>query len=256
MRLYLASQLHRVDIKCLKELGCKYVLFNFYDLQKVDDDRLKKALTSCPYVMIDSGAFHLQHDPKQIDYEEYINNYIAFIIKWKEYITEYVELDVDNKVSLRRIDGWTKRMSEEIGKDPIVVWHPSRGYRRWEKDCEKYGYIGFSGAIEQGARQDMNPEKDLMPWFIDKAEKYKTKVHGFAFTKPTFLERGMFYSVDSATWTVTRRYGQFPVFEGGNVRFRTMKTKTTTGQGVSYETQTKIGMLPFVQFQGFAERYL
>jgi len=254
MKVYISIQPSKVDTKVARDLGCKYGLFNYWDIRTLKDERILETLTSVKDVMIDSGAFHLQHESKVVDFEKYLDGYIGFIKKWKDYINCYVELDVDNKVSLSRMESWHKRMSDEIGLDPIIVWHPQRGYKKWIEYCEKYDYVGYSGAVEQGIRVDMNVEVELMSWFFEIARKYNTKVHGFAFTKPKQIQKGMFYSVDSASYSTLRRYGSITSFEGGDLKVKQLKNRRL--KGASVYVQTYLGMKPYVEFQKFAETKL
>jgi len=214
MKFFFAGAENPTHFPVLEKLKMPYILMSYYNIR--DRRNIENYLKNCKKfgaeIMLDSGAHTLQKGKVSIDFDKYVDSYIDFLKKYGKYFEAFVELDVDNIVGLERVEKWTEKITKEVGRQPIVVWHRGRGFDYWKKMCEKYEYVGFSGFVS-GTGQGEVPNK-YVGIFLNVAKQNKTKVHGFGYTKPELVKRYNFYSVDSSSWLIGCRWGGVCVFNG------------------------------------------
>jgi len=217
MKAYFAGVSDKKRFDVTQECGVKNYLFSYYELNKsrtvrsIFDNLIKLEAD----ILIDSGAHTLQKGKQVVDYDKFLDSYIDFINQYKNHISAYVELDIENMVGLKRVEDWTEKLIDKIGIKPIVVWHRERGVQYWEDMCKKYRYVGFSGFVTTPDGGAELPDKYL-PLFLKIAHENNTKIHGFGYTrwsKPHLLKH--FYSVDSTSWLIGEKFGRYI---GGNLQ--------------------------------------
>lgn len=214
MQLYLATSLghlaghYRIE---QKQLYDKWLLC-YRDMQgakTVPDDILEILRRS--KVMIDSGAFVFQKGHMDTDYDTYVKKYVEWLKRHRDLWTCYVEMDIPNKVGTERVQEWREYMIDELGEEPIMVWHREWGIKGWKEMLEKYKYVGITGK-----GNDFRKKLDPM-LFIKDARAHGVKIHGFGFTRPDLLKTYPFYSVDSTSWAANARFGHGHKFVGGKL---------------------------------------
>jgi len=164
--------------------------------------------------MLDSGAYSTFKNPsdaKKINWDNYVEKYILFIKK--NNIKHFFELDIDAIVGLNKVEYYRKKMEDNIGRSPIVVWHSDRGWDYFCKMCEMYRYValGTTLANKQGRLIRKNPM--ILDKFIQQAHKSGSKIHGLGFTSLKYLDQLRFDSVDSTSW-LGARFGLIYHFNG------------------------------------------
>lgn len=203
----------------VRQCGVRLVLMSYHYLQNKPKDFLKKRVAEFPdiKIFIDSGAhtFLSNEEWKNAPlstWEGYLKTYTNFIRENKDYIFACADLDIDSLVGVEQVDKWREEVFEplrkETGVDVCYVWHAERGEQGWEEMCQKYGYVGFS------MENDKEVTLQRVMRRLKVAEKYKTRVHGFALTKVDVLVRAPFFTADSTTWLVGQQYGELNWFNG------------------------------------------
>lgn len=188
----------------VRKCGIRFILMSYHYLQKKPKDFLKKRMEEFPdlKIFIDSGAhtFLANKDDymdKPMSYwESYIEGYIDFLTKNKEYVFACADLDIDFIVGQEQVDKWRDEVFESFKKDTGVevcyIWHSNRGQVGWKEMCKKYDYIGLS--YENDAQMTLQKLMGM----INVAKGYNTRVHGMALTRVEILVRVPFFSVDSS----------------------------------------------------------
>lgn len=205
--------------------------------------------------ILDSGAFSAIANKtgayKNFDWEGYVKKYILFIKSTNQKL--FFELDIDNVVGLPKVEYYRKQIADAIGISPIPCWHSNRGLDYFEMMCENHTYvaIGTTKANEDGKRIRAKPE--VLKWFIDKAHKNNSKIHGLGFTSVPWLEKLKFDSVDSTTWNVGGKYGNVCFFQNNKY------SKQWKPKGIKVKNMIDLHVYNFnewVKFQKYAETNL
>ena len=188
----------------VRKCGIRFILMSYHYLQKKPKDFLKKRMEEFPdlKIFIDSGAhtFLANRDDymdKPMSYwESYIEGYIDFLTKNKEYVFACADLDIDFIVGQEQVDEWRDEVFESFKKDTGVevcyIWHSNRGQVGWKEMCKKYDYIGLS--YENDAQMTLQKLMGM----INVAKGYNTRVHGMALTRIDILVRVPFFTADSS----------------------------------------------------------
>jgi hypothetical protein len=204
--------------------------------------------------ILDSGAFSF-FGGKKVDWQNYTNKYCDFIKKTNQKL--FFELDIDSLTSLKHAENLRTEIEQKTGKQPIVVWHPSRGIDYWYKMCEEYNYVAISAS---GAYQSKwtRTEKGISAMFkmLSIAKKNNTKVHGLGYTVMKNLSNLQFDSIDSTTWLNAGKFGELQWFENGKINKRqaiqenkkTIKSKQTEMLINNFEE--------WIKFQKYADENL
>lgn len=222
-----------------------YILESFF-YADADTERL---LPHFGDFMLDSGAFTFMENAKvRVDWDEYLERYADFIKRNK--IEKFFELDIDSVVGYDKVLEFRKRLEQLTGKQPIPVWHLSRGKEEFLKSCEEYPYVALGGIVSKEWKKDT---EKFMPWFIKQAHKRGAKIHGLGYTKLAKLREYHFDSVDSTAWTTGNRFGYIYQFKNGKM------TKKDAPKGKRLGDPRKVALinyLEWVKFQKWAETHL
>ncbi len=190
---------------------------------------------------LDSGAFTVSQKGITIDIEEYI----AFIKRWRKLIDVYAALDVvgDGEASYRN---WKAML--RAGLDPLPVFHD--GEPRWilEKYAQVTNYIGLGAVAFKSTKARLLFFDQVFSLFPDPSE---IGFHGFGVLDEKLLLRYPWKSVDATTVLVQARYGGIfypgygPIRINPNVSPKDLRWKTelteqiirkyVEGLGFSYE---------------------
>lgn len=255
MRVFLASTTLSYVEDTLKggDLNWKpYILESFYYVNESEFERVS------PYFgdfMLDSGAFtfmggfsYKENTSKRLNWEEYIERYCDFIVKYN--IDKFFELDIDVVVGYDQVKQYRRMIERLTNKQPIPVWHSARGVEEFKRMCDEYPYVALGGIV--GGEWSSKAEK-YIPWFIDHAHSKGVKIHGLGYTKLKKLREYHFDSVDSTSWVSGNQYGAVHKFNGKSIT-RILKPK---GHRVSSMKNLAINnFTEWVKFQKWADTHL
>lgn len=202
MNLYLAGDCYLREIlarKSEEEISQIYLLRTFASKEPWFLPYYSKAKD----IILDSGAFTFMSGGKtKISWEEYVDRYASFIKKTK--VKHFIELDIDAIVGYENVKMLRKRLIGATNRQPIPVWHKTRGKEEFIKMCQEFDYVALGGfAIRNWTKKDFK----YIPWFINTAHANKAKIHGLGFTYCKQLREYHFDSVDSSSWTIGNRFG-------------------------------------------------
>lgn len=219
-----------------------YILESFYYADE-DTERL------IPYYgdfLLDSGAFTFMQAKKvDLNLDDYLERYADFINRNK--IGKFFELDIDVITGYEKVKQMRKKLERATGKQPIPVWHKSRGIAEFEKMCEEYPYVAIGGIV---SGEIAKPQYKLFPVMIDKAHSHGARIHGLGFTNLALLPKLEWDSVDSTAWTTGNRFGFIYHFDG-----KTMK-KYDVPKGKRIGDSRRAALINYsewVKFQKYAE---
>lgn len=180
----------------------KYLLVSFYYF----DEKQVPLIESGQLSLIDSGAYTFMNAKKRDrNYEEYTNKYIDFINKYD--IKHFFELDMDCEIGYENVKNLRAKLESRTGKRSIPVFHKSRGLKEWVEMCKEYDYVAI------GTIHEYKNKHHVLKELLKIAREHKTKVHGLGFSIKSLKEFD-FYSVDSSSWSIGRKYGTAAVFNG------------------------------------------
>ena len=155
-------------------------------------------------LLLDSGAYTFMANTPRVNWDEYIEEYAAFINRYE--IKKFFELDIDSLVGLKEVRRLTAKLESLTGRQAIPVWHVSRGKEDFLQMVKDYQYAAFGGLLTDGV-----PTAKLeraFPWFINEAHKAGCKLHGLGYTPLDIAKKPFkFDSVDSTTWIAGNRFG-------------------------------------------------
>jgi hypothetical protein len=168
--------------------------------------------------MMDSGAFSVWTQGATIP----LDKYIEFLIEYREYIWQYVNLDVipsytgtgvpPDETERCAKEGWKNHAHmEKAGLSPIPVFHQGERFYWLERMIgEGIEYIGLSP--RKRGPESMMPNKiewlDRVFTYLCGGKPYtKIKTHGFGVSSPKLILRYPWVSVDTTAWIMPSAYG-------------------------------------------------
>lgn len=176
--------------------------------------------------LLDSGAFTFFSGGHNVVWEEYVDRYADFINRFQ--IERFFELDIDSLIGFDAMIKLRRRLERVTGKQPIPVWHISRGIEQFKRDAEEYPYVALGGIA---GKSWSAKQQEKYPWFIREAHKRGAKIHALGYTSLTGIQKNHFDSVDSTAWTTGNRFGYIYKFDG-----KTMQ-KINVPRGMKLRTQ-------------------
>ncbi len=175
-------------------------------------------------IFLDSGAYswHSFNTGKGIAIDEkkereYLDNYIEFILEYKDRLYAYANLDVvGDPVKTQK----NQEYMEKAGLLPVAVFHYNPRQRDYKVQAEefsylkvmakKYPYIALGGGASEGITGPKYMKNFGDPVFSVLEELFGDdipKVHGFGITSIPLMTRYPWHSVDSTSWVKTAAYG-------------------------------------------------
>lgn len=160
-------------------------------------------------LLLDSGAFSfLSQRNVKVDFDKYLEEYAEFINKYD--IKHFFELDIDSIVGLKETERLRAKLERLTNKQPILVWHKTRGKQYFIDMCKNYPYIAIGGIVHKEINK--SEYEKAFPWFIDTAHENNAKIHGLGYTSVN-LKRIAFDSVDSTAWIFGHKGGYLYYFD-------------------------------------------
>ncbi|MHA2023818.1 MAG: hypothetical protein ACTSWQ_09175 [Candidatus Thorarchaeota archaeon] len=137
------------------------------------------------------------------DVLQYLDEYIAFVHKYKDQLMGYVNLDIIYNAER----SWkNQEYMESNGLRPIPVFHHKEDYKWLRKYAEEYDYIGIGGVATGLGSHEFITFADQCFKIINEVNP-DLKVHGFAVTAFNLMIRWSWYSCDSTSWVKHAAYG-------------------------------------------------
>lgn len=222
------------------------ILHSFYYMREFTE---KIIIPKAKRFMLDSGAFSLfSSNGAGTNWNDYIKSYAQFINR--NNIKLFFELDIDSLIGYEKVLYLRKQLEDLTGRQPIPVWHKSRGREEFVKMCEEYKYVAIGGIV---SKEITKSEYKFFPWFINTAHQHGAKIHGLGFTSFSDLEKYRFDSVDSSAWTSGARFGSVSRFDGKRV------VSTGKPQGtriVDYKPLAYHNFKEWLKYVNYAEKHL
>lgn len=194
-----------------KKYKFKYSMSSYFYFSKMNPQRVEEALEmySGPgqEILLDSGAFSMMMAHKRgklkkdLDLDAYVENYAAFIKKYRKCFAHFFELDIQSVVGEAEYQRLRDKLTSLVGEEPTLVWHIFDPIPKFAEYCEKVGPGGFF-AIGGVAGSGLTACKDvarLMRELVWYARARDVHIHGLGITSK--LARYIdFDSVDSFTY--------------------------------------------------------
>lgn len=200
--------------------------------------------------LLDSGAFTFMQGKGVVNWDEYVEEYAAFVKKYD--IKLFFELDIDSIVGLKEVERLRKKLETLTGRKPIPVWHVSRGKDYFIKMCKEYPYVALGGIVTQEVPRAVYEK--AFPWFIKTAHEHGAKIHGLGYTSIEGLHKYHFDSVDSTAWLYGNRGGYLYKF---NPRTGSIdKIDAPKGMRLKSSEAAMHNFNEWVKFQEYAEKHL
>lgn len=198
MRIYLSSLDCGYDILDeFEKRGVKdmWNLVSFFHPRTMNHEWFERLLSMSESVIVDSGAFSLQHG-QRVDIDEYLRKYAAFINENdNEKILGFFEMDIDSFVGYEKV----KQMRTKLDRvtDKIVpVWHKNRGVEDFKRMCDETP----SRMVAVGCVHNLDIRIDQYINFVNEAHRRGCKIHGLGMTNMRVLKKVPFDTVDSTSW--------------------------------------------------------
>ena len=208
------------------------------------DETVKAHIPRIKDFLLDSGAFTFFTSGKSVNFDKYVEEYGEFVKAFG--IKLFFELDIDSIVGFDKVLQYRRRLEQITGRQPIPVWHISRGLERFKQDASEYPYVALGGIVS--GEWTPAAEKQF-PWFIQTAHQLGAKIHGLGYTKLAGLHKYHFDSVDSTAWTTGNRFGYLYKFNGKTMT----KIEVPKGKRLSTNAAAQHNFNEWVKFQRFAE---
>ena len=208
MKLYIGGTNTRKSLFQTNLADLRFVLESYYYMQPWQAEQIGNV----EHFMLDSGAFTMLNNKRNVDIDSYVDGYINFI---KEYdVKHFFELDIDAIVGYEEVKRLRQKVERGTKKRCIPVWHKSRGHKEFKNLCKKYDYVAIGGIVTKEFEKN---EHFLLNAYCDLAHSYDCKIHGLGFT-PSNIKDYRFDSVDSTTWLSGAKYGCFYNFVDGRIK--------------------------------------
>lgn len=260
MKVYIAGDNNKKKILRETLYGCDFftgenalsginILESFYYLRK--NEEFMTLVKHFGSFLLDSGAFTFMSGSHKgaIDWDEYVEEYAAFINRWN--VKLFFELDIDSVVGLAEVERLREKLEALTGKKPIPVWHRNRGKEYFIKMCESYPYVALGGIVTKEI--DRKKYESAFPWFIKTAHEHKCKIHGLGYTTVANLRKYRFDSVDSTAWLYGNRGGYLYKF---NPRTGLLEQLSKDGCRLKSREGAVSNFNEWVKFGKYAETHL
>lgn len=224
------------------------VLESFFYCRK--NEVVPKLLPTLGGFLLDSGAFTFMQGKTSVNWDEYTEEYAEWIKAYN--IEHFFELDIDSIVGLKKVERLRLRLEQLTGRQPIPVWHKSRGKDYFLSTCKDYKYVAIGGIVTQEIPRQLY--ESGFPWFISKAHENGAKIHGLGYTSIEGIHKYHFDSVDSTAWLYGNRGGYLYQFDNKTGLFN--KVQTPKGTRLKSKEAALYNFNEWIKFQQYALKKL
>lgn len=234
------------DTRQLVDFGIREILVSYFYIKKsisFYEDNARFLKKEGGLFMTDSGAFSFMGgEMKDEMYTEaywlpYLEEYVAWLRKNKDYIYVAANLDLDVVVGRDVVRKWNKKYFEPLEKEGLQIVYVAHeeeqdphAIQHFKEYCSKYKYVGIN-----------QRHKEYASRFYQIAKMYHVRVHGFAWTELAICKKYPFFSSDSTTWLGGVRYGTTYDYDGKNFRTIDYKKKyMRKAKRIKYERHANI----------------
>lgn len=174
-------------------------------------------------VLVDAGAFTANKDPGRMDRDgwlAYAQAYTEFVeanIERIDLVSEFDSLVLGpDYIHEMRETFWDRMPSDKF----MPVWHAAYGLEELDRLAEHYSHVAVTDdALKAGPRVSAR--------INNLTQRYDTKFHGAAITKPDVLREVRFASAASTSWLSPIQYGDTIVWDGTRLRRYPKRYKET-----------------------------
>lgn len=247
MRIFLAgSETRSYCVDGLDDLENVNILESYYYLRQFES--YMEIIKHCGGFLLDSGAFtFMQKAHGEVNWDSYIEEYAAFINKYD--IKLFFELDIDSLVGIERVEQLREKLTSLTGKNPIPVWHKSRGKKYFIDMCMNFDYVAIGGIVTQEIPRAKY--ESAFPWFIKTAHDNGAKIHGLGYTSLRNLKKYHFDSIDSTTWLSGNMSGK--IFKFNNLTGTMAEIFAPEGKKLNSRAAAVNNFVEWVKFSKYAE---
>lgn len=227
-----------------------YVLESFKYVRPWQTARIPELRT----FFLDSGAFTFMQQKRRVkNLNEYIREYIRYINQ--NDIRYFFEFDIDSVIGYDDVKLVRKTIIQQTARNPIPVWHKSRGMDEFRRMCNEFNYVAVGGlASKEIVPRRNTADAELLHTLIDTAHSYGCRIHGLGFTNPNGLLEYKFDSVDSTSW-LAGRFGRLFVFNRDNGTL-TQKIAKNIAPELTQDQLNAANIDTWIKFQKYAEQNL
>ena len=174
-----------------------------------------------PELFFDSGAYSAYTKGERIT----PGAYGQWLYQWKHLATTYANLDVIGDAN-GTVEN--QRILEEMGLNPLPVFHGGSPMSLLDNLVEKYNYMAIGGLVGvQGRSNELMRNLAL----IFRKTNDKIAAHGFGAVDFKMQKSFRWYSADSTTWLNGHRYGKIRMFDPMRSRIIDAKCRTPKDWG-------------------------
>jgi len=203
MKIYFAGISGNVKrLNYLTEFGASKLMLTYADI-KFYNKQMPRFKNGGFDILLDSGAFSIWKRGFNVD----ILDYVTYIEKHD--ISKYIVLDVigDHEKTMEN-----QKIMEELGLNPIPVFHMTSPILNLGAICEIYPYVCLGGTVGSSFSKRVEFFKRVFDAFPSH------KFHGLGLTDSRIMKMFPFYSVDSTTWLVADKCGKILDNAGKQIR--------------------------------------
>ena len=166
-------------------------------------------------------------------------------------------MDVDSITGYDKVLEYRERLQKLTNRQPIPVWHISRGKDEFLRHCDEFPYVALGGYVAAIKASDPRQKMyiNAYPWFIAEAHKRNAKIHGLGYTSLDGLKKNHFDSVDSTRWNCAR-FGRIEYFDGQTMIVRDWRKEKKRLKSENSFQITQLCFGEWVRFQKYADTHL
>lgn len=215
MYLFFAGSENQSHKHKLQRSKAKNVLLSYYYFRKRKID-IEEYFESFDRVTLDSGAFTLlesaQKRHKIINHDEYVEEYINFIKKYKGRFFWVANYDLGIAIGEKKVREYNEEFRRQLEPEQRVCYvaHDyTIPYINLEEYFNLYDFVGISSNYK-GEKNDIG----YLALTYNLSLRHRKLVHGFAMTNFVSMTNYPLYSADSTTYLGAHKYGSTYVWNG------------------------------------------
>lgn len=189
MVIYFVTTINKEELEVIKELRPPNVLISYWYFKNKPLSDFCSQIGYKPNILLDSGAYSAFTKKKSVN----LIDYLRYIDVNKDYITDYVALDVIGNI---RLTVALYELMKKMGYKPIPVYHYG------ENPSVLYKYINCGETkIALGGTVPIRNKSLVAKWCDELHETYPSvNFHLLGSTSRVVLENSSVNSCDSSSW--------------------------------------------------------